>query len=142
MSVLTMLFGTDSPASTSTLTEVDVYRQMIRDGAIPGFGSSAKKMPGYAAPAPIYITVDNKVNGAGEGQSSYPSIESAIQIQTQALADTHADQDWTDQQVSASLGRVAVDAMVWLGGLDPNSAHIGELVVKYIQVYRVAVTPV
>lgn len=98
--------------------------------------------PGYVVPPPTYVTVPNSRIGDGDGKSQYPNIESAIQARLGELANTHADQNMTDDEVRARLKETADDAVAVNGSYDPLVPQAADLVEKYVKVYRVAVTPV
>jgi hypothetical protein len=66
------------PSDYTGVTALDWQRYLLRKGW--GLGPHYPKMPGYIAPAPIMIFVQNSTFGVKDGGiTQYPSIESALQ---------------------------------------------------------------
>ena len=130
------------PDDYTGTTAVDWMRYLYRKGwaTLP---ATPPKMPGYIAPAPVMIAVLNSSFGVRDGGTThFPSIESALQRAVQGLVGAIFTQTWTDARVAAHLSAIAFDSDAWNGDVDPGSKEIAALVAKYVQVYRVAVTPV
>ncbi len=115
------------PADYHGTTAVDWYIYLRSKGL--GQPPHVVSIPGYTPPPPVIIGL-------------YWSIESALQRQVQALVGSPTTRTWTDARVASSLAAVAVDYDSWNNPSDPGHAQLQELVNKYTQVYRVAVTPV
>ncbi|MES2136985.1 MAG: hypothetical protein V4502_08005 [Pseudomonadota bacterium] len=128
------------PSDYTGTTGLDWLRYMWRNNLI-GVTAHLPQMPGYSAPAPVMVTVQNTTFGGKEGTTQFPSIESALQRAVQGLAGTAFTQNWTDQRVMSFLASIARDSDAWNGNADPGEANIPALVAKYVAVYRVAVTP-
>jgi len=99
-------------------------------------------VPGFVVPMTTYVKVPDSRIGDGDGFSFYPNVESAIQIRLGELANTHADQGKTDDEVRTLLTQTANDAVAVNGSYDPLVPQAADLVEKYVKLYRVAVTPV
>ena|SRR5579863_5438655 len=125
------------------MNSVDWMKWLIGAGRNTWNGVRTPTPPGYTPPAPVYITVEDSVNGVGGGgQSKYPNLETVLQIATQQLSASIMTQGLSDAQVSALLTASANNAAPWLNGLDPQVKNIQALVQKYVAIYRTAVTPV
>ncbi len=115
------------PSDYHGTTMVDYYLYLREKGL--GKPAHVTDIPGFRPDPPVIIGL-------------YWSIETALQMEVQALVGPIINRSWTDARVSSMLAAVAIDYDLWNGSADPGHTHLQELVDKYTKAYRVAVTPV
>lgn len=122
------------------LTEQQVYQQFLASGQLnpPGYTAPPPQAPGFNPSPVVSITVPPSTNTLG---GTYKSLESGLQQQTAALANSFATQGMTDAEVAQNLTDYANGQCAYLGTYDPSCANIGALVAKYTAAYRAGVTP-
>lgn len=108
-----------------------------------GYNQKGQKIAGYIAPSEVLIVVPNTQNDVGGGgTSSYPSIESKLQLTVQMLVGNFTTQTLSDADVQQKLSDDAESEAAWNGNLDPGAHNIPALVAFYVKVFRAAVTPI